>query len=140
MGSNTNDTTIYENEFYNNTGYGVYTTADPTNTTIYRNNFINNISSNRNAYDGGSNTQWYNSNTIQGNYWNDYNQYHLGGVGREVDNNDGAKSPFTAVQSGGGTDDILDYSYDLDPTDGGGYDYGDWYPQEFKLTLTVGAS
>jgi len=66
---------IYQNIIYDNGDYGI-TLADwggsSDNNAIYRNIFIDNNPSYCQAYDDGINNVWYNTSTLEGNYWNDY--------------------------------------------------------------------
>jgi parallel beta-helix repeat protein len=72
---------IHENTFTQNTQTGVriwQTTQPSQNNIIYHNNFIQNIPTN--ADDPSANT-WYHSDTLQGNYWDDYTGIDANGDG-----------------------------------------------------------
>ncbi|MBA7542083.1 hypothetical protein ES705_34399 [subsurface metagenome] len=71
-----------------NEGYGVYLIYSD-NTTIHHNTFVdNNLGGTSQALDAGVNNTWYDSATLEGNYWSDWSgegSYSIDGSANSVD-------------------------------------------------------
>ncbi|OLS20764.1 MAG: hypothetical protein HeimC2_35820 [Candidatus Heimdallarchaeota archaeon LC_2] len=89
-----NGVTVRDNLFDSNVGYGVaiesVTFSSPSqNAIIHHNNFINNNAAGiSQALDNGSNNQWYDFETMEGNYWGDWSgsgTYLLDGTANNED-------------------------------------------------------
>jgi len=81
---------ILMNNFYDNSQEGLYMDICY-DSRIYWNNFTDNNQGNIQAFDyGGGNNTWYNSITLEGNYWSDY-----GGTGPyAIDGNTGSEDLY----------------------------------------------
>ncbi|MHA1552658.1 MAG: right-handed parallel beta-helix repeat-containing protein, partial [Candidatus Heimdallarchaeaceae archaeon] len=86
IGSSSNN--ITHNSFVNNTEQGVYLSGS-SNFLIYLNGFFfNNLPTTSQARDEGQENHWFNPTTLEGNYWNDYNDtgyYQISGSANSSD-------------------------------------------------------
>ncbi len=75
---------LQENEWY-----GVNLDSDSDNNLIYHNNFVdNNLTGTSQAFDDGLNNTWYDTLTLEGNYWSDWSgtgSYSIDGSAGSVD-------------------------------------------------------
>lgn len=64
---------IYDNFFFESSGFGLSISSSSTNNRIYYNYFIDSdIQYNSQAYDDCSGNKWFNEDTNKGNYWSDH--------------------------------------------------------------------
>lgn len=84
--------TIYDNMFTSNTGAGIYALSTSQLNQIYNNTFEEN---GKTAEEHGENT-WYNTDTMKGNYWDDYNwlDRDKDGIGDAAYNKNGITDPY----------------------------------------------
>ncbi len=72
-----------------NEGYGVYLIYDSDNNLIHHNTFVdNNLEGTSQAYDDCVNNTWYDTATLEGNYWSDWSgigSYSIDGDANSVD-------------------------------------------------------
>jgi parallel beta-helix repeat protein len=76
------------NILWRNVGYGVYLSGSD-NDFVHHNNFVdNNLGGTSQAYDDGSNHLWYDTVTLEGNFWSDWSgtgSYAIDGSAGAVD-------------------------------------------------------
>ena len=69
----TDESQFIYNQFINNSNYGLFLDRYSDNNTIHHNRFIyNNIGGESQALDHGKNNTWHDVNTLEGNYWNEW--------------------------------------------------------------------
>ena len=81
---------ITYNKLSNNTLWGVFLDEDSNKNAVHHNTFLNNNQyyENSQAYDDGEGNIWYDENTKEGNYWNNYQRngnYSIDGSAKAYD-------------------------------------------------------
>lgn len=82
------NTNVTYNIFHANYAYALYVDSDSANNIIHHNTFTENGGTSSQAYDEGTNNIWYDTITLEGNYWDDWSEvgnYTIDGVARSND-------------------------------------------------------
>jgi hypothetical protein len=85
---NTNSSTIKLNQITDNNYYGVFLNTTSKNNTLFQNVFISNYLGGSQARDDGINNSWFNPDTLEGNFWDDYQgtvDYNISGTSNAKD-------------------------------------------------------
>ncbi len=82
------NTNVTYNIFHANYAYALYVDSASANNVIHHNTFTENGGTSSQAYDEGTNNIWYDTITLEGNYWSDWSElgnYTIDGAARSND-------------------------------------------------------
>ncbi|MFX0205948.1 MAG: NosD domain-containing protein [Candidatus Hodarchaeota archaeon] len=108
---NSSHNTLVRNLVSDNNGYGISLNFESSSNIIHHNTFLLNNGGFIQAYDEGDNNRWYDTVTLEGNYWGDYTE-----TGEYViDGAAGARDPYPVIidSDNDGMPDMWEYQMDL---------------------------